>query len=68
MRQQHSKALQFGLKWLFGLPLAAGLLIVLYSAGFPSEVLFVLIACPILVALWAVLSRFVARLVTDLFD
>jgi hypothetical protein len=68
MQKQRLKPFQFGLKWLFGVPLAVGLLIVLYSAGLPSEVLFVLLACPALVALWVVLSRFVARLVTDLFD
>jgi hypothetical protein len=67
-REKAQKPLQFGLKWLFALPGAAGLLVVLYSAGLPSEVLFVLIACPLIIALWVAISPLVARFVTDLFD
>jgi hypothetical protein len=67
-RDKDQKPLQFGLKWLFALPLAAGLLVVLYSAGLPAEVLFVLIACPLIVAVWVAISPVVARFVTELFD
>ena len=59
---------QFGLRQLFLLPLAVGLLIVLYSAGLPAELLFLLVGCPILIACWLALSRFVARFLSEYID
>ena len=68
MTEPRPKPWQFGLKWLFLFPVAAGLLLVLYSAGLPAELLFLLIGCPILVACWLVLSRLIARALSDFFD
>ena len=68
MTEPPTKPWQFSLKWLFLLPLAVGLLIVLYSAGLPSELLFLLLGCPILVACWLALSRLIARVMSDFID
>jgi hypothetical protein len=66
MEEPAPKPPQFGLKWLFVLPALAGALIAVYSAGLASEVLFWLLACPILIALWVGFSRLVARLFSEL--
>jgi hypothetical protein len=60
------KPFQFGLKWLFLLPLAVGLLIVLFSIGLSADVLFILLALPVLVSLWIAFCRLASRFLSDL--
>jgi hypothetical protein len=68
MNDQPRKPLQFGLKWLFLLPAAAGIVIALYTAGLPADVLFFLLAVPAILLLWLALSRLASRFLADWFD
>ena len=68
MEEQPKKSPQFGLKHLLLVPVAAGVIAWLYTAGLAAELLFMLLAVPLILILWLVMCRVASHFLSDLLD
>ena len=68
MTSKPRKPPQYSLKWLLALPVAVGTVSLLYASGIASELLFLLLAVPVIIAVWLLFCRLATHFLSDLID